>query len=80
MLPLHYMYQCFIRILVFSVEPIVSVDVWIDDGYVGAARQSEGDLYTLPWIPTNYLNGMHTITVNVKVNFQQLFIVSILIS
>ncbi|XP_072283745.1 transmembrane protein 62 [Pyxicephalus adspersus] len=56
-----------IRVLVFSLDPINSVKVFIDGQELGEAEHSSGPLYVLEWSPETYINGLHEIKVQVKV-------------
>ena len=55
------------RTLVFSPEPIVSVNILLDDKDVGAMDHVTGPLYVAKWRPSDYSNGIHSITVIAKV-------------
>lgn len=52
-----------IRILVFSKYKIKNVQVYIDNTNIGQAKLAKNDsnLYTIEWIPFDYLVGMHKI-------------------
>ncbi|XP_063418697.1 transmembrane protein 62-like [Mytilus trossulus] len=56
----------YIRILVFSTAKIQSVDVYIDDKWIGLAHHVRGPLYALKWNPASYLHGLNTIKVTVQ--------------
>ena len=57
------------RILAFSPHQIVSVEVWLDGKLMSMATPvNGGPLFVLPWEPAQYLEGEHTIYVNVKVS------------
>lgn len=64
---LHFLFV-FNRILAFSEAPITAVHVTVDGEPLGKARSSGGPLYVLPWDPSLYLNGLHTIRVKVEVS------------
>ncbi|KAL2098914.1 hypothetical protein ACEWY4_005394 [Coilia grayii] len=55
-----------IRILVFSVAPIREVHVTIDGSPLGIAYPVEGPLYVVPWDPSVFSSGLHTISVMVE--------------
>ncbi|XP_056666322.1 transmembrane protein 62 isoform X3 [Monodelphis domestica] len=55
-----------IRILTFSPSSIMSVEVQINDVYLGNAVQLSGPIYILKWDPENYNEGIHNINVTVK--------------
>ncbi|KAM3919292.1 transmembrane protein 62 [Leptodactylus fuscus] len=55
-----------IRILIFSLDPITSVKVFIDGNEVGDAVHSSGPLYVLEWMAEKYKTGLHEIKVKVK--------------
>ncbi|XP_007472494.1 transmembrane protein 62 isoform X2 [Monodelphis domestica] len=54
------------RILTFSPSSIMSVEVQINDVYLGNAVQLSGPIYILKWDPENYNEGIHNINVTVK--------------
>lgn len=60
-----YYWPC--RILVFSVAPIREVHVTIDGSPWGIAYQVGGPLYAVPWDPSVFSSGLHTISVMVEV-------------
>ncbi|XP_061752246.1 transmembrane protein 62-like [Nerophis ophidion] len=55
-----------IRILAFSEAPILSVQVSVDDEPLRTGQPAGGPLYVLPWQPSRYLTGLHTIRVQVE--------------
>ncbi|KAJ8289623.1 hypothetical protein GJAV_G00003450 [Gymnothorax javanicus] len=55
-----------IRILAFSEAPITAVHVGIDGRSLGEARAVGGPLYVLPWDPSLYTVGLHSIWVKVE--------------
>ncbi|TWW71827.1 transmembrane protein 62 [Takifugu flavidus] len=55
-----------IRILAFSEAPITAVHVSIDGDPLGKGHSAGGPLYVLPWDPSLYLKGLHTIQVKVE--------------
>lgn len=55
------------RILAFSEAPITAVHVSVDGEPLGKGRSAGGPLYVLPWDPSLYLTGLHTIKVKVEV-------------
>lgn len=57
----------FFRILAFSTSKIQSVEVYINNKWIGLARNVEGPLYVLRWNPDQYSHGVHTISVTVQV-------------
>lgn len=57
----------FNRILAFSEAPITAVRVSIDGDPLGKGHSAGGPLYVLPWDPSLYLKGLHTIQVKVEV-------------
>lgn len=63
-------FKCFSlnRILAFSEAPITAVHVSIDGELLGKGRVAGGPLYVLPWDPSVYLTGLHTIKVKVEVS------------
>ena len=64
-----------IRILAFSLDPIQSVHVSIDDGLVSArADHADGPLYTLLWSPMQFEPGLHKIVVEITVCLAVLFL------
>lgn len=56
------------RILAFSEAPITAVHVSIDGEPLGKCHLAGGPLYVLPWDPSLYLAGLHTIKVKVEVS------------
>ena len=52
----------------FSPDPIISVTVLLDDKDVGVMHHVNGPLYVAKWQPSDYSNGIHTITVVAKVH------------
>jgi len=55
----------FIRVLVFSDQPILSVYVSVDDEKPRwCHRVGEGPLYVVSWNPQNYRTGLHRLRVN----------------
>ena len=67
---LAYNIQSFSRILVFSLVPIRSVKVSVDEGQYQEASGVEvgGPLYVLPWQPALYASGFHMLEVMVTVS------------
>lgn len=57
-----------IRILAFSISPIVEVNVRVDDGNWIKCDNVEGPLYVAKWIPVVYQSGLHTINVSINNN------------
>ena len=55
------------RTLVFSLDSIVSVNILLDDKDVGVVDHVTGPLYVAKWQPSDYSNGIHSITVIAKV-------------
>lgn len=55
-----------IRILAFSEAPITAVHISIDGELLGKGRFAGGPLYVLPWDPSLYLTGLHTIKIKVE--------------
>ncbi|KAI4875117.1 hypothetical protein NFI96_025236 [Prochilodus magdalenae] len=55
-----------IRMLVFSAAPITAVYVTVDGETLGKAASVGGPLYVLPWDPSLYPTGLHTIRVKVE--------------
>ncbi|KAL7873337.1 hypothetical protein AOLI_G00124080 [Acnodon oligacanthus] len=55
-----------IRMLVFSAAPITAVYVSVDGQTLGKALSVGGPLYVLPWDPSLYTTGLHTIRVKVE--------------
>lgn len=55
-----------IRILVFSQNQILGVEVFINSVQLGQASHVKGPLFTLPWKPKIYSSGLHNIRVQVK--------------
>ncbi|XP_072314149.1 transmembrane protein 62 [Eucyclogobius newberryi] len=55
-----------IRLLAFSDSPISSVAVSVDGEELGVARSAGGPLFVLPWDPSLFLGGVHTISVTVQ--------------
>lgn len=56
------------RVLAFSEALITAVHVAIDGEPLGEGRSAGGPLYVLPWDPSLYLKGLHTIQVTVEVS------------
>ncbi|CAG13145.1 unnamed protein product [Tetraodon nigroviridis] len=56
----------FTRVLAFSEALITAVHVSVDGEPVGKGRPAGGPLYVLPWDPSLYLKGLHTIQVKVE--------------
>src|SRR6218665_2905544 len=56
------------RILVFSKGRIETVVVEIDGIDAGEVEHVQGPLFVVPWQPSRYAEGLHTITVSVKVS------------
>ncbi len=63
-----------IRLLIFSKNPNVTAHIFLDETLIGEATRVNGDdqppLYTIPWNPETYSQGVHTIRalVTVKLN------------
>ncbi|XP_054651431.1 transmembrane protein 62 isoform X2 [Dunckerocampus dactyliophorus] len=55
-----------IRILAFSEAPITVVHVSVDGESLGTGQPAGGPLYVLPWDPSRYVTGPHTIRVQVE--------------
>uniref|UniRef100_A0A8C7MEJ5 Transmembrane protein 62 n=1 Tax=Oncorhynchus kisutch TaxID=8019 RepID=A0A8C7MEJ5_ONCKI len=55
-----------IRILAFSDALVTAVHVSVDGVEMGEGQSAGGPLYVVPWEPSLYLAGLHTVTVNVK--------------
>ncbi|KAF7251497.1 Transmembrane protein 62 [Varanus komodoensis] len=55
-----------IRILAFSPSPIKFVKVNIDGVHFGNASKASGPLYVLKWVPQDYSQGFHEISVTVQ--------------
>ncbi|XP_018420392.1 PREDICTED: transmembrane protein 62 [Nanorana parkeri] len=55
-----------IRLLVFSLDPIISVKVFIDGIEMGEAEHSSGPLYVFEWSAEAYISGLHEVKVQVK--------------
>ncbi|XP_044521032.1 transmembrane protein 62 isoform X2 [Gracilinanus agilis] len=55
-----------IRILTFSPSSIMSVEVKINEVYLGNAVHLSGPIYILKWDPEKYNKGTHKINVTVK--------------
>ncbi|XP_059908871.1 transmembrane protein 62 isoform X3 [Gadus macrocephalus] len=55
-----------IRVLAFSDAAISAVEVSVDGEALGPGRSAGGPLYVLPWEPTRYEGGLHTISVRVE--------------
>uniref|UniRef100_A0A665WVK3 Transmembrane protein 62 n=2 Tax=Echeneis naucrates TaxID=173247 RepID=A0A665WVK3_ECHNA len=55
-----------IRVLAFSEAPITAVHVSVDGQPLGKGHSAGGPLYVLPWDPSLYLTGLHTIKVKVE--------------
>lgn len=58
----------FDRVLAFSEALITAVHVSIDGEPLGKGHSAGGPLYVLPWDPSRYLKGLHTIQVKVEVS------------
>ncbi|RWS09024.1 transmembrane protein 62-like protein, partial [Dinothrombium tinctorium] len=58
-----------IRVLVFSIHPISSVLVKIDDSSWKEMWLSSNSLYVLEWDPKEYDSGLHTITVKATLSY-----------
>lgn len=62
-----------IRMLIFSNHPVTSVQVFIDDVYMGQAKPAESSdtssLYILKWNPASFAKGLHRIKVEVEVGY-----------
>lgn len=56
------------RILAFSEAPITAVHVSIDGDPLGKGHWAGGPLYVLPWDPSLYLKGLHSIQVKAEVS------------
>lgn len=52
----------------FSPDPIISVNILLDDEDVGVVDHVAGPLYVARWKPLHYSNGIHSITVVAKVH------------
>lgn len=61
------------RILVFSVAPIREVHVTIDGSPWGIAYPVGGPLYVVPWDPSVFSSGLHTISVMVEVRMSHVY-------
>ncbi|KAI1299852.1 Transmembrane protein 62 [Halotydeus destructor] len=56
-----------IRTLVWSNSPLVAVNIRIDNGdWSAMTRVGAGPLYVLPWKPSDFENGKHTIVVEAE--------------
>uniref|UniRef100_A0A8B9L8P1 Transmembrane protein 62 n=1 Tax=Astyanax mexicanus TaxID=7994 RepID=A0A8B9L8P1_ASTMX len=55
-----------IRMLVFSAAPITAVYVSVDGDALGKAVSVGGPLFVVPWDPSLYSTGLHTIKVKVE--------------
>lgn len=55
------------RVLAFSESQITAVYVSVDGSPLGKAVRAKGPLYVLPWDPSLYSTGLHTISVKVEV-------------
>ena len=51
----------------FSTDPIVSVNILLDDKDVGVVDHVTGPLYVAKWQPLDYSKGVHSISVVAKV-------------
>ena len=51
----------------FSPDPIISVTILLDDKDIGVVQHVTGPLYVAKWQPSDYSEGIHTITVIAKV-------------
>lgn len=56
------------RVLAFSEALITAVHISIDGEPLGKGHWAGGPLYVLPWEPSLYLKGLHTIQVKVEVS------------
>lgn len=54
--------------LAFSEALITAVHISIDGEPLGKGHWAGGPLYVLPWEPSLYLKGLHTIQVKVEVS------------
>ena len=54
----------FYRVLGFSLSPIESVSVKLDDGVWQKCNHIRGPLHVLPWKPELYETGVHQIHVS----------------
>lgn len=57
-----------IRVLVFSLHNISSVECKINDGEWIPMKRSNGPLYVLKWNPSQYSSGLHWIAVKAIVS------------
>ncbi|KAJ7990847.1 hypothetical protein DPEC_G00291160 [Dallia pectoralis] len=55
-----------IRILAFSDAPVTAVHVSVDGVELGQGHSAGGPLFVLPWEPSIYLTGLHTVSVRVE--------------
>ncbi|KAM9787266.1 transmembrane protein 62 isoform X2 [Syngnathus typhle] len=55
-----------IRILAFSEAAITLVRVSVDNEALGECHPAGGPLYVLPWDPSRYITGLHTVRVEVE--------------
>ena len=55
-----------VRLLVFSRTTVLRVSVKIDEEEVVEATSQDGRLWTAPWEPTNYQEGLHVLQVSVE--------------
>ncbi|KAJ8401137.1 hypothetical protein AAFF_G00387190 [Aldrovandia affinis] len=55
-----------IRILAFSEAPIKAVQVSVDGHPLGVGEPVGGPLYVVPWDPSHYATGLHSIWVKVE--------------
>ena len=52
----------------YHVAEVQHVTVKVDDVYLGqASRHGDSAFYTVPWQPSGYATGIHTLSVTVKV-------------
>jgi len=58
-----------IRLLVFSVSKVLSVTVKIDNGEIVDCTTRDGRLYTAPWNPSHYSQGLHVLHVKIETEF-----------
>ncbi|XP_014050901.2 transmembrane protein 62 isoform X1 [Salmo salar] len=61
-----YPHQVSPLILAFSDAPVTAVHVSVDGVEMGKGQSAGGPLYVVPWEPSLYLTGLHTVTVKVK--------------
>ncbi|XP_021097400.1 transmembrane protein 62 isoform X5 [Heterocephalus glaber] len=60
------LYSTHIRVLAFSLSPVTSVTIKIDEVNLGQAVHLSGPIFILKWKPRNYSNGTHNIEVIVQ--------------